>query len=221
MDLGLVNEAEHWAYEAVEIKGYTARNLARLGEVHLLKGQTAIASKYLAMLRATPWHRRLADRYGRYLADANLVAEDPYLGQVLKAMPQEDFLVAPEYPEFCLLELVKDPNNTMAFEYYMAQCLLEGDLKGLVRYLPRLEQPKYTRIPRHLEEAIMIWMQLPGAKLPLDARRISDQTIRRFNDFTKVLMDLHGDRHAAARQLARYWDTYWFYWQYVVSGGRS
>jgi len=220
MDLGLVNEAEHWAYEAAEIKGYTPRVISRLVEVNLLKGQSAMATKYLAMLSRTLWHSAAASRYARYIDDPDALRADPYLGPVARLMPSWDFLLAPDNPEFCLVELVKDPNNRMALEYYMAQCLLEGDLNGLARYLARFEQTGYTRIPRHIEEAMLIWLQIPGARVPLTRLEVSDRTIGRFNEFTQIMARHGGNRQAARRELMVYKDTYWFYWQYVLSEGK-
>lgn len=217
MDLGLVNEAEHWAHEAVEVKGYTGPNLCRLIEVNLLKSEWIVAGKYLKMLKRTFWRGSDADRYSRYLADPNQLAKDQHLGPTQRLMPKDDFLLSPDHPEFCLVELVKDPSNRMAFEYYMAQCLIAGDLKGLTRYIWRLEQLGYTHVPRHIEEAILILMQLPTkVQIPLTKLQISDHTINRFNEFNRILARFSGDRDAARQDLLRYADTYWFYWQYVV-----
>ncbi len=66
-DLGLINESEHWACEAIAAKGDTAWNLQRLVLVNLMTGKRDIAAKYLAMLHRTMWHRNWAEEYQKYL----------------------------------------------------------------------------------------------------------------------------------------------------------
>lgn len=214
-DLGLVNEAEHWACEAVAVRGDTPWNLQRLAQVNLLEGNRDAAAKYLGMLQKTMWHRTWAAERLKYLSDGNDPGAAGQLQDIRKVMPKADFLLSPTEPERCLEELLKNSANKMAFEYFMACCLLKGDISRFMKYLPRLNDFDYTGIPRHFEEAMLIYMQLAGRKdIALPGKEISQQTIRRFNEFNQIVARYEKNKAAAYNELKKYRDTYWFYGLY-------
>jgi hypothetical protein len=222
LDLGYVNEAQHWAHEAVSIRGDLPWNLQRLVEVNLLKGDRVVAAKYLDMLRKTLWFRGWANDHRKYLADANAILTDPRLSRIKSNMPASDFLAPLIDPESCLTDMIKNPANKMAFEYYMARCLLDGNLSEFVKYLPRMSDLGYSRIPRHFEEAILIFLQLTGPRnIVPSGLQISEETKRRFSDFNRILTKHNRNRDAAYSELLPYRDTYWFYAQYYYTAGGS
>jgi hypothetical protein len=214
-DLGLINESEHWAHEAIAARGNTAWNLQRLVLVNLLKEKPDIAKKYLVMLHKTMWHKTWAEEYQKYLSDSNDFWAQPKFRYLKSVMPESDFLVSPTEPELCLEELLKNTNNKMAFEYFMACCLLDGQISRFMKHLYLLNSFDYPKIPRHFEEAMLIYNQLTGGKgISLPGRTISEQTIRRFADFNKIMAKYNKDKKAARSELAKYGDTYWFYGLY-------
>ena len=214
-DLGLINESEHWAHEAIAANGDTAWNLQRLVLVNLLKEKRDIAAKYLTMLHKTMWHKKWAEDYQKYLSAGNDLGAYPKFRYLKSAMPESDFLVSPADPELCLEGLLKNTGNKMAFEYFMAYCLLEGQIGRFVKNLHRLNDYDYPKIPRHFEEAMLIYNQLTGGKgVALQGKEISEQTIRKFNDFNRIKARHNNDRTAARDELTKYRDTYWFYGLY-------
>ena len=211
-DLGLINESEHWAHEAIANNGDTAWNLQRLVLVNLLKDKRDIAEKYLGMLRKTMWHKKWTEEHHKYLSDENDFAEHPKYRYLKSVIPESDFLVSPTEPELCLEELLKNTKNKMAFEYFMAYCLLEGQIGRFARHLQQLNYFDYPKIPRHFEEAVLIYNQLTGGKgIALQGKDISEQTIRKFDDFNEIKAKYKNDKTAARRELTKYRDTYWFY----------
>jgi hypothetical protein len=214
-DLGLINESEHWAHEAIAARGDTAWNLQRLVQVNLLKQKRDIAKKYLVMLHKTMWHKTWAEEYQKYLSNDNDFWAHPRFRYLKSVMPETDFLVSPGEPELCLEELLKNTNNKMAFEYFMAYCLLEGRISNFVKHLHLLNAFNYPKIPRHFEEALLIYNQLTGGKgITLPGKTISEQTIRKFEDFNKIMAKHNKDKKAAHSELTKYRDTYWFYGLY-------
>jgi hypothetical protein len=214
-DLGLINESEHWAHEAVAARGYTAWNLQRLALVNLLKGKRDIAAKYLVMLRKTMWHKKWAAEHQKYISDDSEFWKQPKYRHLKSVMPESDFLVSPGEPELCLEELLNNTNNKMAFEYFMAHCLLEGQIGRFVKNLFRLNDYDYPEIPRHFEEAMLIYNQLTGGKgITLQGKKISEQTIRKFNDFNRIKAKYNNNKTAARNELMKYRDTYWYYGLY-------
>jgi hypothetical protein len=214
-DLGLINESQHWAHEAIAANGDTAWNLQRLVLVNLLKEKRDIAAKYLGMLHKTMWHKKWAQEHQKYLSNGNDFLEHPKFRYLKSVMPESDFLVSPTEPELCLDELLKNTNNKMAFEYFMAYCLLEGQIGRFVKHLQRFNDYDYPKIPWHFEEAMLIYNQLTGGKdIALQGKEISEQTIRKFDDFNKIKAKYKNDKTAARIELTKYRDTYWFYGLY-------
>jgi len=219
-DLGLINTSEQWAYEAIAANGDTAWNIQRLALVNLLKEKHDIASKYLKMLQKTVWHRNWAIEYQKYLSDSNDFWANPRFQYLKNTMPESDFLVSPTEPELCLEELLKNTKNKMAFEYFMAYCLLDGQIGRFTKHLHRLNYFDYPKIPRHFEEAMLIYNQLTGGKgVTLPGKEISEETIRKFNDFNNIMAKHKKDKKAAYSDLKRYRDTYWFYGLYYYKSG--
>ncbi len=215
-DLGLVNESEHWAYEAIAAKGDTAWNLQRLALVYLLEEDRDIAAKYLRMLQKTIWHKAWATEYQKYLSDSNAFWARPRSRYLRKTMPVSDFLVSPTEPELCLEELLNNTQNRMAFEYFMAYCLLEGQIGRFMEHIHRLDYFDYPKIPRHFEETMLIYDQLTGGKgLSLPGKNISQETIRKINDFNRIRAKHRNSKEAAYEELKKYRDTYWFYGLYI------
>ena len=214
-DLGLVNESEHWAYEAIIVNGDTAWNLQRLVLINLLKQERDIAEKYLEMLQRTIWHKAWAIEYQEYLSDSRDFWEHPQFRYLKSAMPESNFLVSPTQPELCLEELLENTKNKMAFEYFMAYCLLEGQIGRFMEHLHRLNYFDYPRIPRHFEEAMLIYNQLTGGKgISLPGKNISEETIQKFDDFNRIRAKHKNSKEAMYRELTKYRDTYWFYGLY-------
>ena len=214
-DLGLINESEHWAYEAVTINGDTAWNLQRLVLIYLMEEKQDIAEKYLTMLQKTIWHKAWAKQYHTYLSDSDEFLANPQIQYLKRTMPQSDFLVSPTEPELCLEKLLENTKNKMAFEYFMAHCLLEGQVGHFIEHIHRLNDFNYSKIPRHFEEAILIYNQLTGGKgITLPGKEISDETIRKFDDFNRIMAKHNKNKKAARRELNKYRDTYWFYGLY-------
>jgi len=214
-DLSLINTSEQWAYEAIAANGDTAWNLQRLVLVNLLKEKHDIASKYLKMLQKTIWHKTWATEYQTYLSDSNDFWAKPQFQYLKSTMPESDFLVSPTEPELCLEELLKNTKNKMAFEYFMAYCLLNGQIGRFTKQLHRLNYFDYPKIPHHFEEAMLIYNQLTGGKgITLPGKEISEETIRKFNDFNNIMAKHKKDKKAARSDLKKYRDTYWFYGLY-------
>jgi len=214
-DLGLMNESEHWAYEAIAAKGDTAWNLQRLVLVYLLEEERDIAAKYLRMLQKTIWHKAWAAEHIEYLSDSDDFWANPRSQYLRNMMPASDFLVSPTEPELCLEELLNNTQNKMAFEYFMAHCLLEGQIGRFMKHLHRLNYFDYPGIPRHFEETMLIYNQLTGGEgLSLPGKNISEETIRKFNDFNSIRAKHKSSKEAAYEELKKYRDTYWFYGLY-------
>lgn len=59
--LGCVNDAQHWEFEAMVVWGETAPRLLNLARYNIVNGRKAIARKYIARLRQSLFYRNEAD----------------------------------------------------------------------------------------------------------------------------------------------------------------
>jgi hypothetical protein len=101
----------------------------------------------------------------------------------------------------------------MVFEYLMAHYLLTCRLGRLVQNICRLNDFGYEGIPRHYEEALLVYLGQSGkSQTEFCGRGISEKTLRRFEEFRFVIRKHRGDGKAAESELRkRFAGTYWIY----------
>ena len=143
--------------------------------------------------------------------------QDPYLKQKFNWMPDKDFIVHTASPHDDLKALLKNnPNNKMAFEYYMAHCLLTRQLSQINRYKNYLSLFKYQHIPTHLEEAFLIDKLLKKSRETIVAGyQIRRNTILKFNEFIRAVNKYRRDNKMMIKVLSKdFGRTYWFYYYF-------
>jgi hypothetical protein len=180
--------------------------------VNILENNADVAERYLYMLQKTMWHRAWAMDHRQYLVDNSALLSSPRYHYLKDAVPTSDFLVSPIEPVLCLEELLRSSRNKMAFEYFMSYCLLDGEISPFMKHLYLLNNFGYTEMPRHFEEAILIYLQMVGRESSLPGVNVSDETIRRFADFNQIFQKYDKNKKRAYNELReKYNDTYWFY----------
>jgi hypothetical protein len=214
-ELGLVNEAQHWAHEALSVTGDTPWNLQRLAEVYLLKGETAACQKCLNLLKRTFWHKKWALQFEKNLS-TDSSKWPPYLQTIKSRMQTSDFIITPGEPELCLEELLaSNPKNKMAYEYMLAYCMIMGKAGRLMNFADRLEELGYTAIPQNVEEVMLLFISNAGLHdhkvLSCGFRQTSVQNL---NQFAAIAQKYNGDKNAALLELRKFSSTYWFYAMY-------
>jgi hypothetical protein len=219
-DLGHLNEAEHWAQEAISLKGMRPRNLKRLALINLLKGQRNSCLKCLDILHESPLFRKWSNHYYAYLNNDTLLANDRELAEIKARMAKADFIANISSPELDLENLLKQhPDNRLVFEYLGASYLLGGELVKFIEYFPRYFKTNYYGLPRHYTEAMLVYMtESKKGSLPLLGNMTSMQsTVKRFKDFKRILSDYKGSKYYAQHQLQQnFGDTYWYYVLYLM-----
>ncbi len=216
LQLGLVNEAEHQAHEALEGFGDYPVVLKRLALINIVKGQTEAAQVFLRKLRSYSFYSGWAkDALHRLEADP-LWSTDPQVQHIRSVMVVRESALLSSSLQGRLDELLdRNRHNRMAFEYKMAFYLLNWQLQKFVGELDRLDDFDYPDIPRHYEEAAVIYESISGLKINVQGRQISPQTRQAFREFCEILAPLFnlGAEKAARQALGkRFGDTYFFYY---------
>lgn len=217
-DFGHLNEARHWAHEAISVYGNTPRNLQRLALISILKGENQAAQKFLGLLNKNLLFKDWSEHYKHYIENDSLVLMNPELRNIRSLMVDSDFVVLPSFPQMDLKSLLeKNKRNKIAFEYLMAYYLLTAQLNDFFYNLYRLNDFDYPDIPRHYQEALLLYILKTkrDGELNLHGRRLSINIIERFKDYQQIISSHGGNKTAAQNELMeKYGDTYWFYVMY-------
>ncbi len=213
-ELGLVSEAEHLAHEALENEGERPELLQLLAEVNTLKQRPQAARVFLHVLRQVPFHGGVARTCLRDL-DANpQTISGCELDAVRPLMLTNDLAHQTFAAEGFLVQLLRrNPTNRMAFEYLMAQHLVNLEVNQVVDRLWQLDQFGFAGIPRHYAEALLLYEQSRGTHVELRGRKIRAETLERFRRFTEAMNQRQFTTESGRQALAReFGDTYWYYY---------
>jgi hypothetical protein len=221
-ELGLVNQSEHSAHEALEQAGYCPVAVRRLALVNLVKGLPEAAGVYLRALSRDPLYREWTQEYLSLSADSGRLAASPEIQRERGLMLKRD-MAGDATP----LDLFREnEHNQMAFEYLMAYALLEGQHAPVAHYLGYLDTFGYPagRIPRHYEEAILLQERMAGATTDLHGRTINPETARRFESFLARSQELGSDPSVLLKALYEdFGNTYYYYylWRHSQEGQQA
>ena len=219
LQLGLVNDAEREAHEALEVLNNHPLVLKRLARINLVKGQTEAAKVYLRALSKYLNFGDYAVGVLRRLQDEPLLAGDPQLARIRSVMIESsapvDFLGGLE-------ELVgRDGQNRMAFEYLMAFYLLNLSLSDVVERIDDLGRFGYAEMPRHYQEAVVIYENATGKTVDLQGLEIDPRTRQAYLEFSRTYATqsrLNGRPRALETLQERFGETYFYYFHREEEG---
>ena len=222
-ELGRVNHSEHLAHEAWAYHGDRPEIFRRLAKVNVLKGRIEGARTYLARLQATLFDRGWATEYLGQLNQDLYMPSDQELTNVRYLMFTKDYLGTTAFAqeEGTLIRLLhQNSANRMAFEYLMAYYLLKGQSDSVAANVAALPTFGFTRIPRHMEEALLVHLAQYGeGSVDLAGLEIRPETRQRFEEFRSLLSEYGSDAEALWTVLApSFGNSYWFYQVLGVTG---
>jgi hypothetical protein len=212
--IGMVNEAQRWAFENMVMKGNTPEGLKMLIKTSLINGNYDMSSKYISILKNTLFYRGEALKYEKFVFNDKLVGSDPDLGGKQKFKVKSDFFVISDNPYINLERiLATDSLNRKAMDYKLAYLLLKKDVKSIAQLLPKLEGYGYRRIPVHIEEAALEFKVLKMGPLPQPGNlTFTPETEIRWGDFILTFKGFNNNLQAAEPTLrSKFRDTFWYY----------
>ena len=216
-EIGLVNDAAHLAYQSLERFGSYPMTLKQLALINVAREQTNAARVFLNVLSKDLIFGRWARDCLKRLETDPLLLEDERMRRISTLRTVDDPLRAVNLPGMQLQILLEhNGENKMAFEYLMADHLLNRRLEMFLGQLHRLDDFDYPDIPRHYEEAILIYTMLTKKTVDLGNRKINPETIRRSRDFYRICAIYGNNTQAALEELERmgFSDTYFFYYSF-------
>ena len=211
-NLGLVNTAQRFAFEAMEaIPNYnkSARVMKRLAETNLINGQYQVAEKYLRLLEKTVFYRLWAQRMIQMLGDEKAINEHPLYGTLRQYRLKEDLLFSDrELDKICGQLFMHNQQNQMAAQYLLMIPLLDRDIPRFMQYVQAV-QNRIQYNPRHCQEAIAFAFMQQNQQPPQGV--VNQLILQQMNDFARVYSQ---DKNSP--ELAKFRNTVWYY----LTGGQ-
>ena len=206
-NLGLVNTAQRFAFEAMEaIPNYnkSARVMKRLAETNLINGQYQVAEKYLRLLEKTVFYRLWAQRMIQMLGDEKAINEHPLYGTLRQYRLKEDLLFSDrELDKICGQLFMHNQQNQMAAQYLLMIPLLDRDIPRFMQYVQAV-QNRIQYNPRHCQEAIAFAFMQQNQQPPQGV--VNQLILQQMNDFARVYSQ---DKNSP--ELAKFRNTVWYY----------
>jgi len=112
--------------------------------------------------------------------------------------------------------LDRNPENRMAFEYLESWFLLTKQLPKFMEPIGKLKAFGYTELPRHYEEAMLIYAYGSRKRIDIQGFKPSGQLQKRAAEFNKVVALSVTDRRAAVDQIRNRFPGTYFYYYFCV-----
>lgn len=200
--------SESYALDAMtqSKRGGNTRALRRLVQINLLRGEYALAGKYIALLEQMPFYKEWADEYSGYLSEPERIADNPELKGKIIPPDSLDNLMSLMTTE--KLWNVHTAENRIGWEYLGCYYLLD---KNLSKFNSYIEESGVEHLPRHFQEALLI----EGSD-SVSNNLVSDKTRQRFESFRKVMAHFSKNNGDVSAIYNEFGDTYWFYYYFKI-----
>lgn len=200
--------SESYALDAMtqSKRGGNTRALRRLVQINLLRGEYALAGKYIALLEQMPFYKEWADEYSAYLSEPEKMADNPELKGKILPPDSLDNLMSMMTTE--KLWNVHTAENSIGWEYLGCYYLLDKNLSKFNRYI---EDSEVEHLPRHFQEAILI----EGCD-SISSKLVSGKTRQRFESFRKAMAYFSKNNGDVSAVYKEFGDTYWFYYYFKI-----
>jgi hypothetical protein len=215
-DLGLINQSLRWGYETIARNGYTIDAMKMVARANVVNGYDHTVGKLIGLLEKTVNGRNDARRYRDLLQHPSAEIIFKRIGRF---NTDDNLEYDPHKAEVSLVNLMTaNPTNRMAFEYLMASSLLKADMQIFFAFLPLIQDYKFTSIPRHYQEAIILGQSTNnGPAFNVGPYRLDPLIQQRFSVYSSIVATYGNDpQRMQATLKAQFGDTYWYHAQFMV-----
>lgn len=212
-DLGYINEAQRWEFEAMVVWGETAPHLLNLARYNIVNGRPAVAQRFINLLKQSLFYKKEAESLERQLLTGEVSGLRVTLPQTEETPVRfaNVINIGPELQYLC----EQDSTNRMAFEYLMGHLLLSNDVVRFADNLKFIRNFSYPTLPPVYEEALYIYKLGVGDEtFAQTGFTISEQTEKRFRQY----YNLYANKDMQRLQ-AEFGNTYWYYLNFISPYG--
>jgi hypothetical protein len=213
-ELGYINEAQRWEFEAMTVWGETAPHLINLARYAICNDRPHVAQRYINKLKQSLFYRRQAQEMEQHIADgavpelkvsdaSNVESRPAQFANVMNIGPELEFIYR------------NDPSNRMAYDYLMADLLLSNHVTRFVEYLPKRQAFDRGALPPAYEEALYIYRLKVGDEAFNELGfTLSPNIEDRFHRYYTLMQS----KQWKALQ-EEFGHTYWFYLKFLSPYG--
>jgi hypothetical protein len=213
MDLGHLNQANHWAHEGLSTKGEIPLILRRLAEVNMAKGEIEAARMFLLKLKNTLWQKKWAESCLASIEEDATLANLSEIQAMRRLILNESFICRGSMLQLDLENILDQGKGTrMTYEYLMLYYLMEKNFKKFLVYLKSIDRFSYKSMPKIFSEAFVVYLASTKQNVKQFEEVIDPAIIIRFNEFQSVLKSVSQNVYGMRNQLfQKFGDTYWYY----------
>lgn len=156
-EIGCFRTSQLYSTEAIALleSGANALHLKRLALIHMIYNETALAEKYLCMLKKTVSHSKWAVEQLNNLQDNQLLDHIGYIREKRELLPFREFTIKTNQPALNIEKLYfQKPKNTILSQYTHAFMLLQ---KRLPEFYTVVSLLQLRQMPEIMQEAILIY----------------------------------------------------------------
>ena len=111
--------------------------------------------------------------------------------------------------------LKSNPDNKKAFEYKIARLLFKKDTKTVLNEVKKMKAMGYMIIPRHIEEAILLYMYFNHELPDMGDLIVSMDTELRFSRYISAYLTYSENNLILEREMKKIGEnTFWYYYQF-------
>ncbi len=183
-ELGAINSANHWEFEALVGWGETARHLTSLAKYAIVSGKTQQARKYIAPLKATLFYRSKAADLEQWLKEGKVPGLAVNIGPN-EVMPHCRWDNVENLGGDLSYLLLHDPNNKMAREYSAMFFLAANNLGSFWNTMRKYwSMPEEGYLPPLVEQGLtLVKMHIGDEAFAQYGYRISPETQQLLDEY--------------------------------------
>ena len=211
--LGDMDMARHRAIEGILFspKQRSVRQINRLVEIDMRRGDIEEARKYLNLLDATLFYHSWARSKEEQLKGEETLSMEKRLPRKSDWEREHDILMSiSDYPGVLSSLVAEYPENKQALDYLLCYYLLNENLNSFKNTFDTYYKGKFEVVPRLYEEALVQVLskssdeEVAGYQIPQDV-------IENYQDY----IHCKSGRKATEELRERYSSTYWYYSDYI------
>lgn len=222
-DLGFINEAHHWAFESLISNGENAEQLKMLALTNLINGKRKSAAKYLRKLEKSLFYSKWANEYLLLANDSTQWAQNAFIQQKRKQLPNTDFFMNLNNLAPDLVQLLQsNPKNKAALSYLLSYYLLSNQVNLFAETLKEFHLPNQP-ISELQQQALLIFLSAhPSENENYKQFRIDSVTKQKFTSYARSMRSDRPKRgNIPAGFKKEFGTTYWYYLHFVSPHGNK
>lgn len=212
--IGDISTAESYAMEGLTLAKRTCspRMLQRLVQTNLIRGEYAIARKYINLLERTPYYCTWAEKYGTYLREPEKIAQDKELGTKKLPSIEDDNLLCLVGMDSLWEKHLSEPSvNRIALDYLGCSYLLAKEMNSFKALLLQIaDKAEWQPLPIHFQEAALV-LSVEDSSV-LEKIKVQPEIIRHCRQFQADIKQARNNPDGLGLLYRQYGDTFWFYY---------